>query len=75
MFATKSVKGLLALSSTTEAFQEQFSFSSDLVPKLCTCGPYFSTSHTATVFKKLTPLLYSTLLVDTEALKINPVHK
>lgn len=40
MFATKSAKGLLALSSTSEVFQEQFSFSS-YVPKLLLHFPYY----------------------------------
>lgn len=41
MFATKSAKGLLALSSTSEVFQEQFSFSSYHVPKLLLHFPYY----------------------------------
>lgn len=67
MLATKSVKGLSALSSATEAFQQQFSFSSNLVPKLYRRCPYSSISHITTACKKWTPLLYSRVPLDTRA--------
>lgn len=62
MFAVKSFKGLLALSSTSEVFQEQFSFSSYCVPKLCTCCPFSSISHTTNYILKIDCFIVLVLL-------------